>query len=604
MSVTGFKSTDIENRAKVEPVTATNFGYKRQGLDVNAMTGLFSLGSATCASGTLPQAVIMSPAFTVRAGDVLEFDSTRTEITSVFGTTYTLGRSITGLTTGSSVNIYRPSYLLVDSTGAIALSGVSDINLAEVGGVATSLGQKAEASSIPVVLATEQDTAKDGTETSQGQFTGIGVLKAAPFEGNPAWAAWPAAENGIPYVSVYAYNDAAQQPVQIIATNDSGTITSGSGMSGLVTRSFIQGPLSSSTSDSRAAYIATGTPGASDPGLVTRNVPTGEQDISYADPVITTGNITANGQTVSVALAGKNSVVFQIGGTYTSVAIIFEGTVDGTNWLTIQACRLDSNTIETASGTISNTRRAWEASVNGLHSFRVRATAYTSGTANIQINAGYSATEPIPAIATHAVTLTSTTITSVVPGTAATNLGKAIDSVPGATDTGIANLAQRVDTPGVLTPANGDYFLLRGNNLGQLWVAAVQSGTWGVNCNDGNGNKLIQSTSSPAATDGGLNVRNMPAGPATGGLPVSVVLNTATLTLIMAANTARKYLYVANTTVYEVGLRLSSNTTNPTINSIRIPGFGTWQSDLMEWQGAVYAISYTAASTVHVSEQT
>jgi hypothetical protein len=367
-----------------------------------------------------------------------------------------------------------------DASGTPTAGTTQDINLAEFGGVATSLGQKAEASSIPVVLATEQDTAKDGTETSQGQFTGIGVLKAAPFEGNPAWAAWPAAENGIPYISVYGYNDAAQQPVQIIALNDSATVTNGAGTSGLVTRSFIQGPLSSSTSDSRAAYIATGTPGASDPGLVTRNIPSGEQDISYADPVVTTGNITANGQTVSVALAGKNSVVFQIGGTYGSVAIIFEGTVDGTNWLTIQACRLDSNTIETASGTISNTRRAWEASVNGLHSFRVRATAYTSGTANIQINAGYSATEPIPAIASHAVTLASTTITSVVPGTAATSLGKAIDSIPGATDTGIANLAQRVDSPTTLTPANLDYFLLRGDSFGRLWTAAVQSGAWAV----------------------------------------------------------------------------------------------------------------------------
>jgi len=231
----------------------------------------------------------------------------------------------------------------------------------------------------------------------------------------------------------------------------------------------------------------------------------------------------------------------------------------------------------------------------------------------VRINNSASDSEPVPAIQTHAVTGSGTfaatqsgtwNIGTVTPGTAATNLGKAIGSVPGATDTGIANLAQRVDTPAALTPANGDYFLLRGNNLGQLWVAAVQSGTWSVNNADGNGNKLIQSTSSPAATDGGLNVRNMPAGPATGGLPVAVVLNTATLTTIMAANTARKYLYIYNTTANEVGVRLSSNTTNPTINSIRLPGFGSWQSDLMEWQGIVSAISYTAASTVHVSEQT
>jgi hypothetical protein len=507
-----------------------------------------------------------------------------------------------------------------DASGTPTAGTTQDINLAEVGGVATSLGQKAEASSIPVVLATEQDTAKDGTETSQGQFTGIGVLKAAPFEGNPAWAAWPAAENGIPYASVYAYNDAAQQPVQITALNDSATVTNGSGTSGLVTRSFIHGPLSSSTSDSRAAYIATGTPGASDPALVTRNIPSGTQAVSgtvtasLPATVSTTGNITASAQTIAVALGELKFVNLDIRGTYGSIALAFEISFDGgTNYVAFHMARVDANTVETVTGTISNTARTWETNCGAATHFRVRSTAWTSGTMAVRINNSASDANPVPAIQTHAVTGSGTfaatqsgtwNIGTVTPGTAATNLGKAIDSVPGATDTGIANLAQRVDTPAALTPANGDYFLLRGNNLGQLWVAAVQSGTWGVNCNDGNGVKLTQVTASPAATAGGLAVRNIPAGPDTGGLPVAVVLNTATLTLIMAANTARKYLYVTNTTVYEVGLRLSSNTTNPTITSIRIPGYGTWQSDLMEWQGTVYAISYTAASTVHVSEQT
>jgi hypothetical protein len=452
-----------------------------------------------------------------------------------------------------------------DASGTPTAGITQDINLAEVGGAAVTLGQKAEASSIPVVLATEQDTAK-ATNIDAGSCTGLATWDAF----NLSWHPFPSDSTCIPIVSVARDGGGAQAQ--------------------LATR--------------------TSAPGGSEEGLITRNIPSGTQAVSgsvsvlASAPVVTTGNITAIAQTVTRALAGENSVTFSIRGTYGSVAIIFEVSLDGTNWFTTQACRTDANTVETASGTISNTSRAWEASVNGMHSFRVRATAWASGTAAIQINSNSSAIEPVPAIATHAVTLSSTTLTSVVPGTAATNLGKAIDSVPGATDTGIANLAQRVDIPGVLTPANGDYFLLRGNNLGQLWVAAVQSGTWSVNNADGNGNKLIQSTSSPAATDGGLNVRNMPAGPATGGLPVAVVLNTATLTTIMAANTARKYLYIYNTTANEVGVRLSSNTTNPTINSIRLPGFGSWQSDLMEWQGIVQAISYTAASTVHVSEQT
>lgn len=58
----------------------------------------------------------------------------------------------------------------------------------------------------------------------------------------------------------------------------------------------------------------------------------------------------------------------------------------------------------------------------------------------------------------------------ITTGTAATSLGKAIDSAAGATDTGIATLAVRTDTQATLTPANGDYTPLRVNNQGSLYV--------------------------------------------------------------------------------------------------------------------------------------
>jgi hypothetical protein len=61
-------------------------------------------------------------------------------------------------------------------------------------------------------------------------------------------------------------------------------------------------------------------------------------------------------------------------------------------------------------------------------------------------------------------------VASVVPGTAATNLGKAIDSVPGATDTGVAALVVRDDALSSLTPADADYTTLRVNSTGALWV--------------------------------------------------------------------------------------------------------------------------------------
>lgn len=64
-------------------------------------------------------------------------------------------------------------------------------------------------------------------------------------------------------------------------------------------------------------------------------------------------------------------------------------------------------------------------------------------------------------------------VTAVVPGTGATNLGKAVDAVAGGTDTGVPALAVRIDTLATLTPASGDYTQLRTTSQGRLWVSAA-----------------------------------------------------------------------------------------------------------------------------------
>ena len=68
-------------------------------------------------------------------------------------------------------------------------------------------------------------------------------------------------------------------------------------------------------------------------------------------------------------------------------------------------------------------------------------------------------------------------VLSVVPGTAATNLGKAIDSAAGATDTGVALLAIRDDALTTLTPIDGDYVPIRVNSTGELHVTGGGGGT-------------------------------------------------------------------------------------------------------------------------------
>lgn len=71
-------------------------------------------------------------------------------------------------------------------------------------------------------------------------------------------------------------------------------------------------------------------------------------------------------------------------------------------------------------------------------------------------------------------------VLSVVPGTGATALGKAVDSAAGATDTGVALLAVRDDALTTLTPADGDYVPLRTDSTGALHVRISGGGVSGI----------------------------------------------------------------------------------------------------------------------------
>jgi hypothetical protein len=118
---------------------------------------------------------------------------------------------------------------------------------------------------------------------------------------------------------------------------------------------------------------------------------------------LTTGNITSATSAVPLNVARISNVMVYVAGTFAGVNFTFEGSLNSTNgtdgnWFAIQAVRSNANTIETTSGVLAAAPAyGWELSVNGLNWFRVRATAWTSGTANIQIQPGAYATEPIPA---------------------------------------------------------------------------------------------------------------------------------------------------------------------------------------------------------------
>lgn len=140
---------------------------------------------------------------------------------------------------------------------------------------------------------------------------------------------------------------------------------------------------------------------------------------------LTTGNITSATSAVPLSVARISNVMVYVSGTFAGVNFTFEGSLNSTdgvngNWFQIQAVRSNANTIETASGVLAAAPAyGWELSVNGLNWFRVRATAWTSGTAAVQIQPGAYATEPIPAAQISGTQPVSFTQPALVAGTAA-----------------------------------------------------------------------------------------------------------------------------------------------------------------------------------------
>lgn len=137
-----------------------------------------------------------------------------------------------------------------------------------------------------------------------------------------------------------------------------------------------------------------------------------------------TGNLTTLAQTLPIDVTRASNVVFHVKNTgaasMAAGAFIFEGSLDSTNgtdgtWFAIQVVRSNANTIELATGTLSLASNvglgySWEASVNAYNWVRVRCTTTvtTNSIATWRIQRGSYATEPIPAIQTHAVTGTVT----------------------------------------------------------------------------------------------------------------------------------------------------------------------------------------------------
>lgn len=102
---------------------------------------------------------------------------------------------------------------------------------------------------------------------------------------------------------------------------------------------------------------------------------------------LTTGALTAVGSVTATGLNDACSALAVLQGTF-SATVIFEGTVDGTNWFAIQGVRADANSAISTAGlalALAAQTFAYKLDLNGVTQARVRLTAFVSGTVNISI---------------------------------------------------------------------------------------------------------------------------------------------------------------------------------------------------------------------------
>jgi len=94
-------------------------------------------------------------------------------------------------------------------------------------------------------------------------------------------------------------------------------------------------------------------------------------------------SLAAAAATATLAVNGASGTAIQITGTFVAT-LQFEGTVDGTNWVSLFSTPNGTATTVTSATAVG----MWLAKSGGFSQIRVRASAYTSGTAVVTIRAG------------------------------------------------------------------------------------------------------------------------------------------------------------------------------------------------------------------------
>jgi hypothetical protein len=130
--------------------------------------------------------------------------------------------------------------------------------------------------------------------------------------------------------------------------------------------------------------------------LLLLSLPTcAQQMVSQAQQARTTGTITTSSSSIPVATVGYSVATVTVNGTYAGITVNFEFSDDGgTTWYSDTCTRTDTNVQESSEALPSNQSRAWDCGVFAATNFRVRSSAFTSGTANVGITLSAASIEP------------------------------------------------------------------------------------------------------------------------------------------------------------------------------------------------------------------
>lgn len=103
-------------------------------------------------------------------------------------------------------------------------------------------------------------------------------------------------------------------------------------------------------------------------------------------PAASTGTFTASAQSVTAAASNLGQASVVILGTYSGLSVVFEASIDGTNYFPLQVARENDGAVLTADTLATNATVAYLADLpGGVTNFRVRSTAFGTGTANVGV---------------------------------------------------------------------------------------------------------------------------------------------------------------------------------------------------------------------------